>query len=114
MTDRFRLVGAVALGAAAVLLLDPAGAQQRPGITRGAGSAGVEKEPTFRFTTFDGRPSNSDCDRNVIKVPPSYGQAFAVTTSGKQAVLWFRSNDGAVRNVFITDDQVLVTVVPSN
>lgn len=114
MKDHVRLAGAVALGAAAALMLAPAVAQQRPGLTRGGGSAGVEKEPTFRFTTFDGRPANSDCDRNVIKVPPSYGQAFAVTTSGKQSVLWFRSNDGAVRNVFVTDDQALVTVVPSN
>lgn len=105
----------LAAGALSGLLLAPALGQQRPGLVKGGGSAGVEKEPTFRFNTAEGRPTQSDCDRNLIKVPPGYGQAFAVTLGTKnQPVIWFRGDDGSVRNVILADDQSLVRVVPGS
>lgn len=112
-STRSLLLGA-ATGGALVLLGGLAGAQQRPGLVKGGGSAGVEKEATFRFNTAEGRPTQSDCDRNVLKVPPAYGNAFAVTVGpGRQPVVWFRSDtDGSVRNVILQDDQMLVRLIP--
>lgn len=108
-------LGVVALASCAfgASLFAPVLAQQRPGLVKGAGSAGVEKEPTFRFNTAEGRPTASDCDRNLIKVPSGYGQAFAVTVGpNRQPVVWFRGDDGSVRNVILADDQSLVRIQP--
>jgi hypothetical protein len=107
--------GAVALGAVAAFALtgSPATGQQTPALVRGGGHAGVETEPTFRFQTLQGNRSQADYDRAVLKVPAYYGEPFAVVagTGGRQ-VIWYRADDGSLRNVIVGDDRSLVRVSP--
>jgi len=102
---------AAAIGAVVALALAPAVGQQTPALIRGGGHAGVETEPTFRFTTVGGNRGRADFDRALLKVPASYGEPFAVTVEGKRATLWYYGRDGSVRNVILSDDQTLVRVV---
>jgi len=114
MKDRTWIaLAGVALGAGLVVGaggLERAAAQRTPGLIRGGGSAGVEKEPTFRFQTLEGSRATADFDRSVLKVPAYYGEPFAATPAGDQTVLWYRGADGAVRNVILTEPRALVRV----
>lgn len=102
------LVGVI-LGVGAASLAPRADGQQTPALIRGGGSAGVEKEPTFRFGTQSGQVSTVDFDRNVLKVPSYYGEPIAVTM-GRRPVVWYRAADGALRNVILPDEASLVRV----
>jgi hypothetical protein len=88
----------------------PAQSQQTPALIRGGGSAGVEKEATFKFSTIGGRPASADYDRNLLKVPAHYGEVIAVTQAGKRPILWYRGQDGSVRNVILGDARTLVRI----
>jgi len=102
---------AAGLAACALALSpSPAHSQQTPSLIRGGGSAGVEKEPTFRFNTLNGKPASADYDRSLLKVPASYGEVIAVTQAGRGAVLWYRAQDGSIRNVILTNSDSLVRV----
>lgn len=105
------LVLATALGAAAVLALQPAQGQgQTPALIRGGGSAGVEKEPVYRFTTLKGNASTAQFDRNVLRVSATYGRLVAVTMADRKPVLWYEDSAGDVRNVVLQSAEALVRV----
>lgn len=104
-----------ALGAALAWLAPDApaarGQGETPALVRGGGSAGVEKEPSYRFTTLSGNTAGAQFDRNVIKVPAYYGELVTIVNGGRQPVLWFRAADGSLRNVILSDAQSLVRLV---
>ena len=102
---------AAALGALALSLWSPARGQgQTPALIRGGGSAGVEKEPTYRFTTLKGNAATVQFDRNVLRVPSSFGRLIQVTMAGTKPVLWYEDSAGTLRNVVLRDAQSLVQV----
>jgi len=103
---------AAALGGLATLLLAPpaSGQGHTPALIRGGGSAGVEKEPVYRYTTVKGNSASSQYDRNVLRVPEHYGKLISMTMSGSKPVLWYEGADGSVRNVVLSDARSLVRI----
>jgi len=112
-THRGQLVVVAALGALAALALSrPAHSQQTPSLIRGGGSAGVARE-SVRFTSVGGKALKADFDRNVLKVPSSFGEPFAVTPGRRsEVVVWYRARSGQVRNVILSDDRSLFRIEP--
>jgi hypothetical protein len=96
-------------GLAALLLTQPARGQARtPALVRGGGSAGVEKESVYRFTTLQGNAATAQFDRNVLRIPQHYGKLISVTMAERKPVLWYEDAEGSIRNVVLADAQSLV------
>jgi hypothetical protein len=39
--------------------------------------------------------------RNQLQVPKAYGRLVSITAASGVAILWFESNDGSIRNVYV-------------
>ena len=39
--------------------------------------------------------------RNQLQIPKAYGRLVSITVSSGVAILWFESNDGSIRNVYL-------------
>ena len=66
--------------------------EERTDISVGVTRSGESLTPT-RLVEF----------RDTVVVPAHFGTLVAVTAQGEAAVLWYRSDDGAVRNVILSD-----------
>lgn len=56
-----------------------------------------------------GRPSSAQAlteRRTHIVVPEHYGDLFQITQDGKDAVLWYRGEDGSIRNAVLSGASV--------
>ena len=73
---------------------------------------GVARE-SVRFTSLGGKALKADFDRNVLKIPSSFGEPFAVTPGRRsEVVVWYRARTGEVRNVILSDDRSLFRIEP--
>jgi hypothetical protein len=52
------------------------------------------------------RPVRIEEDRAVLHIPSHYGSVMAVTGDSHTAVLWYRSEDGSMRNVVVQSPDV--------
>ena len=89
-------------------LADRVFAQVNVNLFRGAGHAGSEIETTFKFKTIKGNYASVRVERNVLVVPTSYGEPFAVTGVATQSVIWYKDDEGRVRNVIVQNGNALV------
>ncbi len=107
------LAAAAGVAAGALLASPGARAQHRPGLAEGAGHAGSEKR-TFAYSTVGGADAKVTTERQVIRVPADYGEAFAVTPlSERRVAVWYRAPDGTVQNVVIHGDGLAVRLDPT-
>ena len=83
-------------------------AQVNTSLFRGAGHAGTVSERAFRFKTIKKNAGVIHTERHRLVVPVSYGKPFTVTTFGTDSIIWYRADDGTVRNVVIGQGNVLV------
>lgn len=49
-------------------------------------------------------PASHGLYRDVLLIPPEYGERVAITESPAGAVFWFEAADGTVRNVVVKSD----------
>lgn len=95
------LIGLLASPYLGSALLPTAKAQTQPGLSRGAGSAGVIIEQ-FAFRTLKGTTSTVRVQRDQLVIDPGYGNLVQITEVKGRTVLWYHNpQDGAVRNVII-------------
>ena len=74
----------------------------------GGGGAGSVTEPPFLFTENNGPKRAIQVERSLVKLPPDYGEPFAVTSSGVSQIVWYRHPELGVRNVVVQGDRRLV------
>ncbi len=96
------------VGVAGFGLRSIADAQVVSNLFRGGGHAGALREPAFKFRTVKKNRGVVNTERNLLVVPDYYGEPFAVTTTDRSSVIWYRSTDGTARNVIIQRNDVLV------
>jgi len=98
---------------AAVLAVGTLGALAGSGAAQDAGIARAGVHPDYTLeeaydlelgVTVSGRPGLPARFREVrsaVAVPAHYGDLFQITQDGHDSVLWYRAQDGALRNVVL-------------